>query len=334
MIFKGKVALAGWFDNLPKDWRFEVSKNGWTTDEISLRWSQKLFIPSTNSRVRGRYRLLILDGHGSHLTPQFDQICAENDIIPLCMPAHSSHLLQPLDVGCFAVLKRAYGCFISDLARVGYNHIDKFDFLDNYQHARLEAFQPNTIQNSFMATGINPVDAERVLSKLNISLRASTPSNNRPSSRSSQFTPKTPRTVAQLYKQASSLKQLLKQQSNSPPTPSKILLDQIIKGHMIALHHTALLAQDNANLRIANEKKRKKRDRSKRHIPCGEGLTVEEGLQLVEQLNQSVEGDKIESHGQGELPSQVNPPRTRAPPRCSGCREIGHKVNVCKNRFI
>ena len=28
VIFKGKVAIAGWFDNLPKDWRFEVSNNG------------------------------------------------------------------------------------------------------------------------------------------------------------------------------------------------------------------------------------------------------------------------------------------------------------------
>jgi hypothetical protein len=332
IIFKGQVALAGWFDNLPKDWRFEVSNNGWTTDEIGLRWLQKLFIPSTNSRVRGRFRLLILDGHGSHLTPQFDRICAENDIIPLCMPAHSSHLLQALDVGCFAVLKRAYGRFVSDLARVGYNHIDKFDFLDDYQRARLEAFQPNTIRNSFVATGLNPVNAERVLSKLNISLRTPTPPSSRPSSRSSQFTPKTPKTVAQLHKQASSLRQLLKQRSNSPPTPSKILLDRIIKGHMIALHNTALLAQDNTNLRAANEKKRQKRNRSNRHIPCEEGLTAEEGLQLIEQLNQPVEGDGVVSHTQGELPSQADLPRTRAPPRCSGCGEVGHRINRCKNR--
>jgi hypothetical protein len=45
------------------------------------------------------YRLLILDGHSSHLTPQFDEICSQNNIIPICMPAHSSHLLQPLDIG-------------------------------------------------------------------------------------------------------------------------------------------------------------------------------------------------------------------------------------------
>ncbi|KAI2791755.1 hypothetical protein POX_c04633 [Penicillium oxalicum] len=112
IIFKAQVYIAGWFEsNLPRDWRIEISNNGWTTDEIGLRWLQKLFIPYTASRVRGRFRLLILDGHGSHLTPQFDRICAENDIIPLCMPSHSSHLLQPLDVGCFAVLKRAYGRF-------------------------------------------------------------------------------------------------------------------------------------------------------------------------------------------------------------------------------
>lgn len=337
VIFKGKVAIAGWFDeNLPKDWRIEVSSNGWTTDEIGLRWLQKHFIPHTNSRVRGRFRLLILDGHGSHLTPQFDKICADNNIIPLCMPAHSSHLLQPLDVGCFAPLKKAYGRFISDLARRGYNHIDKYDFLMDYQHARLEAFQSAnpTIQNSFAASGLVPLDAERVLNKLNISLRTPTPPQSRPSSRSSQFTPKTPRTATQLFKQASMLKDLLKRRSNSPPSPSKTILDQIIKGHYLALHNTALLAQDNTNLRIANEKIVKKRGRSTKHIPCEEGLTIEEALQLATQLDLPVEQDGLESHAEVELPSQPTRPAARAPPRCSGCREIGHRINVCKNRYI
>jgi hypothetical protein len=334
LIFKGKVYIEAWFDDLPRDWRFEVSDNGWTTDEISLRWLQKLFIPSTNSRVRGQYRLLILDGHGSHLTPQFDRICAENNIIPLCMPAHSSHLLQPLDVGCFAVLKRAYGRFVSDLARVGHNHIDKLDFLADYQRARLEAYQSATIQNSFIATGLVPIDPERVLSKLNISLRTPTPPGSRPSSRSSQFTPKTPKTVIQLQKQASSLKALLKQRSNSPPTPSKLMLDQIIKGCAVTMHNAALLAQENANLRAANEKKRQKRNRSTRQIAHEGGLSVEEGLQLAQQQNQQVEGEGVVSHTQSISPNQPDQPTTRAPARCSGCREIGHRINSCKNRYI
>jgi hypothetical protein len=28
VVFRGEVAIAGWFDNLPHDWRFEVSNNG------------------------------------------------------------------------------------------------------------------------------------------------------------------------------------------------------------------------------------------------------------------------------------------------------------------
>ncbi|KAJ5731126.1 uncharacterized protein N7483_005634 [Penicillium malachiteum] len=328
VIFKGKVAIASWFDNLPKDWRFEVSANGWTTDDIGLRWLEKLFIPSTNSRVRGRFRLLILDGHGSHLTPQFDRICSENNIIPLCMPLHSSHLLQPLDVGCFSVLKITYGRFISDLARTGYNHIDKLDFLADFQRARLEAFKPATIQNSFIATGLVPIDAEKVLSKLNISLRTPTPPGTQPGSRSSQFSPKTPRTVVQLQKQASMLKDLLRQRSNSPLSPSKLMLDQIIKGHCISLHNTALLAQENANLRAVNEKKRQKRSRSTRQVPCEQGLTVEEGLQLLTQLELPVEAPAVEPHTQVELPIQPNQPAPRAQPRCSGCREAGHRINV------
>jgi hypothetical protein len=161
-----------------------------------------------------------------------------------------------------------------------------------------------------------------------------TPPSSRPSSRSSQFTPKTPRTVAQLHKQASSLRQLLQQRSKSPPSPSKTALAQLVKGCEIVMHSAALLSQENANLRAANEKKRRKRQRSTRQIPCEEELTVEEGRQLAQQLNQPVEGDKLGSHGQGELPDQAIPPPSRAPPRCSGCREIGHKINVCKNRFI
>jgi hypothetical protein len=40
------------------------------------------------------------------------------------------------------------------------------------------------------------------------------------------------------------------------------MLDQIIKGHCLSQHNTALLAQENANLRAANKKIVKKRNRS------------------------------------------------------------------------
>ncbi|KAK4098673.1 DDE-domain-containing protein, partial [Parathielavia hyrcaniae] len=75
-----------------------VSDNGWTTDELTFEWLQEVFEPQTRNRTVGQYRLLILDGHGSHLTPAFDKFCTEHRILTECMPPHSSHYLQPLDV--------------------------------------------------------------------------------------------------------------------------------------------------------------------------------------------------------------------------------------------
>ena len=84
--------------------------------------------------------------------------------------------------------------------------------------------------------------------------------------------------MIQLQKQALSLKELLKQRSHSPPTPSKIMLDQIIKECAVTMHNAAILAQENANLRASNKKIVKKRTRSTKQIPYKEGLTTEEGL--------------------------------------------------------
>ena len=49
--------------------------------------------------------LLILDGHASHVTINVIKLAHENNIHLLCLPAHTSHILQPLDVGVFYSFK-------------------------------------------------------------------------------------------------------------------------------------------------------------------------------------------------------------------------------------
>jgi hypothetical protein len=133
IIFEGKVNISTWYSHiLPRDWVIAVSEKGWTNDSLGLLWLTNVFEKHTKHRTRGVYRLFILDGHGSHATPEFDLFCTEHNIITLCMPPHSSHLLQPLDVSCFATLKRSYGRQIELLMRDGVNHIDKPDFLTAY----------------------------------------------------------------------------------------------------------------------------------------------------------------------------------------------------------
>jgi hypothetical protein len=325
IIFKGKNYIQSWFDNLPNDWRFEVRPNGWTSDEISLRWLQKLFIPSTYSRTKGGYRLLILDGHGSHLTPKFDETCAANNIVPICMPAHSSHLLQPLDIGCFAVLKRAYGRLVETKMRLGINHIDKLDFLEAYPIARIEAYKLETIKNSFAAAGLVPFCPDQVLSKLNIQLRTPTP----PSSRDSEWEPKTPSNRIQLLKQASSVKALLRQRSRSPPSPLNCAINQVLKACQITMQSAAILEKQVSELRAENEKKKQKGTRSQKRIPAAEGLSVEEAAALIIQPEEAIEPPRPQVCARRESPLL---PRTRALPKCGACGNQGHKRNACPDR--
>jgi hypothetical protein len=134
IILKSTNKLLDWY-NLPgllSNWSITESPNSWTSDELGIEWLQKIFDPLSRLFTTGQYRLLILDSHSSHLTPKFDQHYAANDIIPIYMLPHLSHLLQPLDVGVFAVLKRLYGRAIENQIRYGINYINKDDFLTMY----------------------------------------------------------------------------------------------------------------------------------------------------------------------------------------------------------
>jgi hypothetical protein len=58
--------------------------------------------------------------------------------------------------------------------RLGYNHIDKFDFLKAYTAAHLDVFTPLNIQSGFAAAGIYPLKPEMVLEMLNIHISTPT----------------------------------------------------------------------------------------------------------------------------------------------------------------
>ena len=156
MLFRsGKVYLSTWYiTNLPSKWTIVLSKNGWTNDKLGYHWLTEIFDPYTRNRKVGRYRLLILDGHSSYITPEFNQYCLNYDIIPLYMPPYSSHLLQPLDISCFATLKWSYGCLIEDYIRLSIYYVNKLDFITAYPTAHAEALTASNIYSGFIATGL------------------------------------------------------------------------------------------------------------------------------------------------------------------------------------
>ncbi|KAL6362279.1 hypothetical protein LRP88_03552 [Fusarium phalaenopsidis] len=77
VIYKGKTVQQSWFPEDPhfldflKDWDFTCSEKGWTNNHIATLWLKKIFIPQTKPAKEGDKRLLIIDGHGSHITGEF-----------------------------------------------------------------------------------------------------------------------------------------------------------------------------------------------------------------------------------------------------------------------
>ena len=69
-----------------------------------------------------------MDGHSSHVSWQFLDYCLRKDIIPFCLPPHSTHLLQPLDVGLFSPLQRNYSACLDDWLEEGQSAVNKGDF--------------------------------------------------------------------------------------------------------------------------------------------------------------------------------------------------------------
>ena len=154
VIFASKTHHTNWFDNaeIPSDWTITVSDNGWTNDQLDFNWLQFMFESNTKDCMKDVYQLLILNRHNNYFTPQFNLFCIKHKIIPICMPLHSLHFLQPLNVSCFLILKHLYSCQIKQFMKYEINFIDKPDFLILYNQAYTETYLSNTIQNGFKAT--------------------------------------------------------------------------------------------------------------------------------------------------------------------------------------
>jgi hypothetical protein len=72
------------------------------------------------------------------------------------MPAHLSYILQPLDVGCFSLLKKVYSRKIEDIIQTYITHITKDDFFPAFRKAHFAAMTESNIRGRFQGTGLIP----------------------------------------------------------------------------------------------------------------------------------------------------------------------------------
>ena len=167
IILKAANVLLKWsqHNNLENECQLGATKSGYSNDDLAVDWLQH-FIDSVKKGRIGRYILLIVDGFGSHMTLSFFNLATANNIILFKLPAHSTHITQPLDVGVFQPYKAAHGNAIEKAIRNGDAKYNRLEFLAALREIRASVFVQGTIRNAWRRCGIAPLNPDVVLNPL------------------------------------------------------------------------------------------------------------------------------------------------------------------------
>jgi DDE superfamily endonuclease/Tc5 transposase DNA-binding domain len=139
------------------------SDSAFTNSELTLAWLQQSFIPSSRRFAGGKevWRLLILDGHASHVAWDFINTAYENHVIVLFLPSKSTNLLQPCDLNFFSVVKRKYKQALTTRFFEGKARLFWADFLELYLGARRESLTRRVCKKAFAEAGIWPFNPQK-----------------------------------------------------------------------------------------------------------------------------------------------------------------------------
>ena len=177
---------------------FAVSEKGWTNENLGISWLEKIFLPRSGLKAGFNNRLLIVDGHSSHVNWRFIEICDAHRVILGILPPHSTHRLQPLDLRIFSPLSTAYSNAIDALMQSsgGFSRLTKRNFWILFKEAWFRALSADNICSAFAAARIHPLDPSIVLAKI----AYNTPSPSLSDGESYEMTPGSIRAVRRQIK--------------------------------------------------------------------------------------------------------------------------------------
>ena len=78
-------------------------------------WFEELFLPYAR-KLDGK-KVIFGDNLASHLSMNVIQSCKDNQIEFVCLPANSTHILQPLDVGLYGPMKKVWSNLLAQYKR-------------------------------------------------------------------------------------------------------------------------------------------------------------------------------------------------------------------------
>ena len=134
---------------------FETSPKGWINKDIFSHWLDFFIkcIPKT------RPVLLVYDGHASHISIEVIEKARKNDVHLLCLPAHGTHILQPLDIPVMRSFKLNFSKACSEfLVRNPGRVVTEYDLSGLLGKAWPKSLTTLNMMSGFCKSGIFPLN--------------------------------------------------------------------------------------------------------------------------------------------------------------------------------
>lgn len=123
-------------------------------------WLRYLFLPNIPP---GRPVLLLLDGHSSHYEPDTIRLAATEGIVILCLPPHTTHVSQPLDVSFFKPLKTYWSDACHHYMQNNPGRVvTKYQFSSLFSASWYKAIRPENLISGFRNVGICPFNSDAI----------------------------------------------------------------------------------------------------------------------------------------------------------------------------
>jgi hypothetical protein len=184
------------------------------------------------------------DGHGSHISLEFQWLCKQNQIKLLYLLPHSSHILQPLNLAPFSVVKSSYRNQIRALASLSNAAaIKKERFIQCYHEARDAGLTERVIRAGWRATGLCPFNVELVVGSSQVQQRPTTPQPHQQPQSLIDSLYATPQKAQDIYRPQEQLRQL-----GTVTRSAQVVLRKAGKALSAANARAAALKEENQQL--------------------------------------------------------------------------------------
>ncbi|GFS20955.1 tigger transposable element-derived protein 6-like protein [Elysia marginata] len=139
---------------------YAKTKNGWIDGKVFFTWMTETFVPATAGLQKPV--ILFVNGHASHISLDIHNLCKEHDIFYYTLPAHASHILQPLDLVFYKNLMSEWSTAVRAFKNIHGYEIRQESFGYVLRDAWIKAYSRQKMARSFEAAGISPWNPDRV----------------------------------------------------------------------------------------------------------------------------------------------------------------------------